>query len=55
MQQMQRAGHNSRTFPRNRIEAMNYRGGSNSARRHEVNGVLELSHFSPLFVVFKIC
>jgi hypothetical protein len=30
-------GHNSRTCPHNRIEAVNYREGSSSARRNEVN------------------
>jgi hypothetical protein len=30
-------GHNSRKCPRNKIEAINYRGESSSARRNEVS------------------
>ena len=45
-------GHNARTCSRNRTEAVNYRGGSSSARRHEVKGVLELSHFFSPYLLF---
>jgi hypothetical protein len=51
-------GHNTRTCPQNRAEAVNYRGSS-SSRRNEVNGVLYLADFFfffvHFFVVFKIC
>jgi hypothetical protein len=39
-----RVGHNTRTCPRNRTEAVNYRG-QGSSRRDEVNGVLYLADF----------
>jgi hypothetical protein len=49
-------GHNSRTCLRNRTEAVNYRRESSSARRREVNRVLELSlinFFSPYLLFLK--